>query len=219
MLAESEAEAAANAGGDLELLGSGVSLGLRSWAGVGHWKFKPTAAGSNSSSGSGAGEAKKKGGRGKKEKAAFFIDFFAEPVPESAFAPPARATNQLSKASLARADADPNCNLLPEDVHYRAQHLQTLFTKPRVLVRLRLHGKAAGATSAASSSSSSSAMAGDGLVANGGDGGEAAGIPSGTASLLLFNDAPALPNAIMIADDANGAGDVLQYADGSSNDA
>lgn len=120
---------------------------LDNWAGASHWKFRASnmaakrqlareggKAGSGAASGgaSAAGEPAKRS-----KKASFYVDFSAAApaVPETAFARPARSNSTLTEATLSKAD--PAKNLLPIDVHFKPQRLQSLFLRPNLLLRFR----------------------------------------------------------------------------------
>lgn len=102
--------------------------------------------------------------KGRKKKEKFWVDFFSqEAVPEVLLAKPTRATTVQSELQLNKADA--SLLLLPDDMFFSSKTLQTLFTRPNMLLRLRSSTAAAaaagrnadpdtadGATSAAGSS-------------------------------------------------------------------
>lgn len=103
---------------------------MKSWAGATHWKFRNTAA---KATGDGSKAAKRK-------KKVFTVDFSssAPAVDRSLFAKPSRASCSISQATLAKSALDVAKYVLPDDMHYKVPRLQTLFTKPNVLLRLQV---------------------------------------------------------------------------------
>eukprot|EP00808_Paulinella_micropora_P031046 g83164.t1 len=114
---------------------------LKHWAGTTNWALmrrKKT----------GADKLKRGAKREKKEMEQLnFLDLTA--VPEEAFAPPTRAKNTLTEATLNKQSAESDSkNLLPEDYQYKPRHLQTLFLKKAVVCMRKLATTAQESTSA-----------------------------------------------------------------------
>ncbi|KAK3698761.1 hypothetical protein QZH41_014526 [Actinostola sp. cb2023] len=104
---------------------------LATWAGPEHWKMKARLsklAGITTTSSSQDQQPKKK--RAKKE--AFKVDFEKELDVKQYFSK-GRAATTLAKSTLEKLSSVKTT--LPEDLHYNADNLFRLFTKPKILVR------------------------------------------------------------------------------------
>lgn len=136
------------------------------WAGPGHamWKFAKGAKGDKTGAGGGK-TGKPKAAKKKK----FAVDFSGKAQQNGTeYAPPPRSATatQMSAASIARAvSAGGDAYALPPDVHYDAQELAKLFTRPHTMVSLprSAAGGAAGASAGGALVMGSGDMVGDAM--------------------------------------------------------